>query len=188
MDYLQNLVVQNVVTFHAKRYTLTIHTNTKRKHHFNSVYLKIPFDHSDQYMFHEAFRSPDHVQRTNVDCGGTVQVPACRHQVRRLPAEGHHRKSTGLRQHFLSRHRLGQHHQYCPQRKSVCPNNGPPFAKGQSPGIIFSSVAVPYPDSRVLPAQHSSDCKCLCSSCPYGLRTVQSQQSRQANKQQQQHV
>ena len=51
----------------------------------------------------------------------------------------------------------------------------PPFAKGQSPGIIFSSVTVPYPDSRVLPAQHSSDCKCLRSSCPYGLRTVQSE-------------
>ena len=46
----------------------------------------------------------------------------------------------------------------------------------------------PTPDSRVLPAQHSSDCKCLRSSCPYGLRTVQSEQSRQANKQQQQHV
>ena len=87
---------------------------------------------------------------------------------------------------FFSRHRLGQHQDYS-QRKSVCPNNGPPFAKGQSPGIIFSSVTVPYPDSRVLPAQHSSDCKCLRSSCPYGLRTVQSQQSRQANKQQQQH-
>ena len=52
----------------------------------------------------------------------------------------------------------------------------------------FSPVTVPYPDSSVLPAQHSSDCKCLRSSCPHGLRTVQSQQSRQASKQQQQHV
>ena len=152
-----------------------------------SVDIKYRFDNSDQGMFRWAFWSPDHVQRTNVDCGGTVQVPAGRHPVRRLPAGGHPRKQTGLRQHFFSRHRLGQHQDYS-QRKSVCPNNGPPFAKGQSAGIIFSSVTVPYPDSRVLPAQHSSDCKCLRSSCPYGLRTVQSEQSRQANKQQQQHV
>ena len=147
---------------------------TKQKHLFTE-YLRFHFDHSEQGMFRWAFWSPDHVQRTNVDCAGTVQVPAGRHQVRRLPPEGHPRKSCGLRQHFLSRHRLGQHHQYYPQRKSVCPNNGQPFAKGQSPGIIFSSVTVPYPDSRVLPAQHSSDCKCLRSSCPYGLRTVQSE-------------
>ena len=80
------------VTFHAKRYRLKTDRNTKRKHHFFSVYLKFPFDHSDQYMFREAFRSPDHVQRTNVDCGCTVQVPAGRHPVRRLQAGGHPRK------------------------------------------------------------------------------------------------
>ena len=92
MDYLQNLVVQNVATFHAKRYRLKTDTNTKRKHRFFSVYLKFPFDHSDQDMFREAFGSPDHVQRTNVDCGCTVQVPAGRHPVRRLQAGGDTRK------------------------------------------------------------------------------------------------
>ena len=64
-----------------------------------------------------------------------MQVAGGRHLVRRLPAGGHPRKSTGLRQHFLSRHRVGRNPEAWPGGKADGANIVLSFAKGEAPNI-----------------------------------------------------
>ena len=64
-----------------------------------------------------------------------MQVPAGRHPVRRLPSEGHPRKSTRLHQHFLSLQCVCQNAEDGFGGICVGPNDVPSFEKGESPSI-----------------------------------------------------
>jgi len=154
-------------------------TNVKLKHNFDWLFKISFWPQWPGNVPLSILESWTCLTEKNIDCSGTVQVPAGRHPVRRLPAEGYPRKWTGLRQHFLSRQRVCQNPEDGFGGICVGPNKVPSFAKGQSPSI--SPLWRCHPNRRVLFTQLTQQWLQVFAICNKisPIAPVQNQQTRE---------